>query len=344
MNRRIMVGLVAVSLVGLVVFSVMGTSVAELERLATRELVPEIQLAAGIALGRHYAEVKTLAEMEALAVEGATPGLRLAAQIALEHLFVAAEKTMGELIAIAETGATVELRRAALPALNRFLVVVDPNEPTSEEVAEITGIPIEDLEELTVEELRDKLFAETAEITGIPIEDLIGVEPTAEETAAITGIPIEDLEELTVEELRAKFLRAKFFRVWAEEGVTAEIRLAAARGLVFPRNIRFFPDILKTMALEEPLEIAVAAGENLGGWFLFHPEAVKTAEEIVELTLTGETEGLRTAGFTALVIRLIEGEMTTRELMTKLLAITGTLSAEYRDAYMWALADRLAVP
>jgi len=304
MNQRRITGLVVMCLIGLVAVSAMG-SVADLERMATREFVPEIQLAAGIALGRHYATVKTLAEMEALATDvRATPGMRMAAQVALEHLFVTAGKTLDELLVIAKTGATVELRRAALPALERFLFVIAP---------------------------------------------------TVAETAEITGIPEEDLAALPVAKLRVKYLRAL-----AEEGVTAEIRLVGARGLIFPHRIKALrlekiareaigeiaQAHLRAMGLVEVVsaELAIAAGENLGGWLLFHPEVVKTKGELVELTRTGETEGLRIAGSVALRVRLIAGDMTARALMDRLLAIMGTFSAEYRAAYMWALADRLAVP
>ncbi|MCI2424961.1 hypothetical protein LM599_02935 [Candidatus Acetothermia bacterium] len=307
MNRRVITGLVVVSLISLVALSAIGTSVAELERLATRELVPEIQLAAGIALGRHYAEVKTLAEMKSLAVEGATPGMRMAAQIALEHLFVAAGTTRDELLVIAETGATMELRRAVLPALNRFLPVIAP---------------------------------------------------TVDETAKVTGRPAEELAGKAVAVLRVEYLRGL-----VERGVTAEVRLAGARGLLFLHRIHALrlekiareaiaelePAHITAMRLKE-LEgialaaIAIAAGEYLGGWLLFHPDVVKTQEEMVELTRTGETEGLRVAGSTALIVRLIAGEMTARDLKARLLSIMGIFSVEYRAAYMWALADRLAVP
>jgi len=251
-------------LIGLVAVSAMG-SVADLERMATREFVPEIQLAAGIALGRHYATVKTLAEMEALATDArATPGMRMAAQVALETLFLTAGLTDEQLIAIAETGATPELRMAVLPALSLIL---------------------------------------------------------ARRTAAV-------LEAMAI------------------DGVSREIRLAAARAYYFVTKgavVRAI-DKLAAEAKESPsIELSIAAGEVLGGFFIFHPAWLKREGELRTMVREEETVGMRVAAGVALRRILIDSELTARRFMNRLLALMATETWEYRYAYLWALAIRLTL-
>ena len=125
MKRKVLV-LVA-TVIGLLVTGT-ALDVAQLERWAARELIPELQLAAGIALGRLYADLKTIDELEQLAVDGTTPGLRRAAQVALEILYIEAEESEEELIAQAETGASPELRAAVIPALVTVLAAREVEE------------------------------------------------------------------------------------------------------------------------------------------------------------------------------------------------------------------------
>lgn len=81
--RLRMLGVLIVASIGC-----LGSSqtVDELERIVHSEAISEISRAAGLALGQHYAEMKSEEELVDLVVSGRTPGIRLAAKTALYRL------------------------------------------------------------------------------------------------------------------------------------------------------------------------------------------------------------------------------------------------------------------
>ncbi|MBC7222439.1 hypothetical protein H5T56_05615 [Candidatus Bipolaricaulota bacterium] len=108
---------------GVVVFPVLASfTLADFERMASKDLIPEIRLAAGYALVNQYAATKTEAELLALAQNGATEALRLAASLALSQKWLGAGKTRDELMEIVTTGSTPEVRAAAVTALTAILI------------------------------------------------------------------------------------------------------------------------------------------------------------------------------------------------------------------------------
>ena len=126
----------------------------------------------------------------------------------------------------------------------------------------------------------------------------------------------------------------------AEFALTSEMRLAAARAYyILAGGGMAFEDLEEAAAGEG--ELAVAAGELLGGFYLFFPPALKTQAELEEMALDGAAEGLRVAARNALTDWLIASDLTAADLEVMLTNITGTpLSAEYFDAYIWTLANR----
>jgi hypothetical protein len=241
----------------------MGHTVAELEAIATDELVPEISAAAGIALASDYAKSKTEAELETLAATGATIGLRTAASQALSIVY--RDKTEEELTSILTGSAAPMIRVAAIGPIQEYLIST-----TSEE---------------------------------------------------------ED------------FVLSDYLKGLATNGQTHEMRLAAAKAYYFVTRGTLEVTSLAEQARENDSdELAHAAGEALAGFYLsFNP---KTQAELEELAINGESEGLRVAGGIALSTMLINSDLTAQELQDTLLSITGTRSAEYRDAYKAALAVR----
>jgi hypothetical protein len=234
----------------------MGFTVAELEYTVNHELIPEINVAAGLALGNSYAKTKTVAELEDLATHGGTIGLRTAGGVALAVLY--RDKTEEELLAILTGTADPIIRAAAIePALSY-------------------------------------LIAKTA-------DELKGLAATGE---------------------------------------THEMRLAAAKAYYIKTASTATQARLEADAAGEG-ELAFAAGEILAGFYLFLPP-VKTQAELEDIAIHGQTEGLRVAGGNALASWLIDSELTAEELQVKLAAITGTLTAEYRNAYQMALAKRFS--
>jgi len=99
-----------------------GFTVSDFERMATKDIIPEIRLAAGYALVNYYAANKTEAELTQLAEKGATEALRLAASLALSQKLLGAGKSRDELLSLVTEGATPELRAAAVPALMEALI------------------------------------------------------------------------------------------------------------------------------------------------------------------------------------------------------------------------------
>jgi hypothetical protein len=94
----------------------MAYTVADLETIASNEIIPEISAAAGIALAGSYADTKTEADLEDLAVNGRTIGLRTAASEALAIQY--RTKTEDEIMAILTGTADPMIRAAAIePAL-----------------------------------------------------------------------------------------------------------------------------------------------------------------------------------------------------------------------------------
>jgi len=98
-------------------------SAARLEEIATKDVIPEIQLAAGLALVDHYAADKTAAELESLATGGATEAIREAATLALARVWIGADKTYRDLIELVnDPDQPAALRAAAVDALLEFLI------------------------------------------------------------------------------------------------------------------------------------------------------------------------------------------------------------------------------
>ncbi|MGC9530441.1 MAG: hypothetical protein ACP5G2_07565 [Candidatus Bipolaricaulaceae bacterium] len=95
-------------------------SAAELEKMATKDVIPEIRMAAGLALADYYAANKTAAELEALAKTGETAAIRSAAGLALERKYIGGKKTRAQLLAQLIGGATPELRGAAVSVLQEY--------------------------------------------------------------------------------------------------------------------------------------------------------------------------------------------------------------------------------
>lgn len=112
-------------LFGLVLWAVpvlAGFTIADFERMAARDLIPEIRLAAGYALVNHYAATKSEADLIALAKTGASEAVRLAASLALSQKWLDAGKKRDELMKIATEEASAEVRAAAVPALMTAIV------------------------------------------------------------------------------------------------------------------------------------------------------------------------------------------------------------------------------
>ncbi|MBC7099440.1 hypothetical protein H5T52_10065, partial [Candidatus Bipolaricaulota bacterium] len=63
-------------------------SATRLEEIATKDVIPEVRLAAGLALVDYYAANKTEAELKELATGGATEAIRRAATLALSRLWI----------------------------------------------------------------------------------------------------------------------------------------------------------------------------------------------------------------------------------------------------------------
>ncbi len=104
----------------------LGYSTADLESIASNELVPEISAAAGMALADTYASTMTVDALEDLAANGRTIGLRTAASDALSILY--RTKTEDELMAIAGGTGTEMVRAAAVDPLVAYLIAKDTDE------------------------------------------------------------------------------------------------------------------------------------------------------------------------------------------------------------------------
>lgn len=113
---------VALALGLVVVPGVAGFTLADFERMVTKDLVSGIRIAAGYALVNHYAATKSETELLALAEGGATEAVRLAASLALSQKWVGAGKTRDELMEIITTGATPDVRAAAVAALTEMII------------------------------------------------------------------------------------------------------------------------------------------------------------------------------------------------------------------------------
>ena len=110
-------------LLGFLAFPALASvSAANLERMATKDVIPEIRLAGGYALVNYYAATKAETELLGLAEGGATEAIRLAASLALSQKWVGAGKTRDELMTVITEGKTPEVRAAAVPALMELLV------------------------------------------------------------------------------------------------------------------------------------------------------------------------------------------------------------------------------
>jgi HEAT repeat protein len=108
---------------GLLAFpAISAWTASDLERMATKDVIPEIRLAAGYALVNYYAATKSEADLLKLAESGATEAVRLAASLALSQKWVGAGKTRDELLSILTEGKTPEVRAAAVPAFMEAIV------------------------------------------------------------------------------------------------------------------------------------------------------------------------------------------------------------------------------
>ena len=106
-----------------VIPAVAALTPARLEEIATKDVIPEIQMAAGLALVDYYAANKSAAELETLATGGATEAIREAATRALARVWVGAGKSYKDLLDLVNDPAQpIALRRAAIPALMEYLI------------------------------------------------------------------------------------------------------------------------------------------------------------------------------------------------------------------------------
>lgn len=141
-----------------------------------------------------------------------------------------------------------------------------------------------------------------------------------------------------------EFVLSDYLRDLAVTGETHEMRLAAARAyyIVIRSTLPLLLDELQADADGDD-ELSIAAGEVLGGFYLFHPRLRKTEAELVDLAIGAGSAGLRAAGATALAALLIRSDETIDSLQTTILAIAETGSAEHRNAYKAALAQRFGI-
>jgi len=95
---------------------------ARLEEIATKDVIPEVQMAAGLALVDYYAANKTEAELVDLVANGATEAIRTAAEMALSRVWIGAGKSYEELIDIVYWDEEPLLRLAAVDALLEYLI------------------------------------------------------------------------------------------------------------------------------------------------------------------------------------------------------------------------------
>ena len=101
-------------------------SAARLEEIATKDVIPEIQMAAGLALVDYYTANKTEAELEELATGGATEAIRTAATLALSRVWIGKDMEYRDLIELVnDPGQPAALRAAAVDALLEFLIGKD---------------------------------------------------------------------------------------------------------------------------------------------------------------------------------------------------------------------------
>ena len=182
-------------------------------------------------------------------------------------------------------------------------------------------------------------FAKTGEeLIAILISDLdpmIRAAAIAPAKMYLSAMTREDVED---------FVLADYLKELATTGETHEMRLAAARAhyFVIRRTLPFALDELKAAA-DGGTELAIAAGEVLGGFYLFHPVLGKTQAELVDLAIGAGSAGLRTAAATALAVLLIQSDETAVSLQTTMLEIFGAGSVEHRNAYKFALAHRFGL-
>jgi len=98
-------------------------SATRLEEIATKDVIPEVRLAAGLALVDYYAANKTEAELKELATGGATEAIRRAATLALSRLWIGKDNTYRDLIELVnDPDQPAALRAAAVDALLEFLI------------------------------------------------------------------------------------------------------------------------------------------------------------------------------------------------------------------------------
>jgi uncharacterized protein (UPF0147 family) len=122
--KKVLVSLL-VLLVVAPVFAAM--SVTRLEELAKDEVIPELRMAAGLALVSYYANNKTADELKELALSGATEAIKKAATLALSRVWVGAGMSYAELLdMVNDPRQPAALREAAVPALMEYLIGKKP--------------------------------------------------------------------------------------------------------------------------------------------------------------------------------------------------------------------------
>lgn len=97
-------------------------TVADLERIALKDVVPEIRMAAGYALVGHYEATKTEAALLVLIEKGGSEAIRMAAGLALGKLWIGAGKTRVFLMDEITKNDSALVRGAAVPALLDYLI------------------------------------------------------------------------------------------------------------------------------------------------------------------------------------------------------------------------------
>jgi hypothetical protein len=125
----------------------------------------------------------------------------------------------------------------------------------------------------------------------------------------------------------------------AESAPTADGRLNAARAYYIKIRETLTVEALERDAAEGTLELAIAAGEVLGGFYVAY--GIRTEAELLLQVVGAEAPGLRHAASVALAGLWIRASLplTDAELQAKILATT-LWQPDLAQAYMGVLVDR----
>ena len=261
--KKLLVGLLVLLVVAPVFAAV---SASWLEELATREVIPELRMAAGLALVGYYADNKTADELKELATGGATEAIKQAATLALARVWVGAGRSCDDLLNLAkDADQPAAFRAATVPALMECLIADKP----------------------------------------------------------------ETLKDLYT------------------NGSTFEIRYAAAKAF-FHLNRKDYKkaEDVEAICLDDSNSDAFrqAAAELLAGLYLFPPTTAKSKADLEDMALHNDNHYIRYAASLALSSVITNSDLSTLDLWKKVVSFykDDSLTQEYKDAYIRALANRWA--